>query len=78
MILIDCNYPIGYKWVMQTIREFGDFYKDAVKLLGQDGYEALVDFIAARPEEGDVIPGTGGFRKLRFRRPGRARAAACG
>jgi hypothetical protein len=29
-----------------------------------------VDFIAANPKAGDVIPGTGGVRKLRWARPG--------
>ncbi len=26
----------------------------------------MIDFIAANPDAGDVIPGTGGARKLRF------------
>lgn len=55
---------------MQTVREFGDFYKDALALLGEQGHSELINFIAANPESGDIIPGTGGFRKLRFRRPG--------
>ena len=29
-----------------------------------------MDFIAANPEEGDVIPETGGIRKVRWRRQG--------
>jgi hypothetical protein len=32
--------------------------------------EAFVDFIARNPEAGEVIPKTGGVRKLRWRRPG--------
>ena len=62
--------PIGYHKRMFTVREFGDFYKDAVALLGEDGYEELVAYIALNPEAGDVIRGSGGFRKLRFKRPG--------
>jgi len=31
---------------------------------------ALIDFVAHSPEAGDVIPGTGGVRKLRWARPG--------
>lgn len=53
---------------MLTVREFGDFYKDAISLLGEAGYAELVAFIAANPEMGDIIPGSGGFRKMRFRR----------
>lgn len=31
---------------------------------------ALIDAIAANPSAGDLIPGTGGARKLRWARPG--------
>lgn len=51
-----------------TVREFGDFYKDAIALLGEDGYVELVVYLATHPEAGDVIRGSGGFRKLRFKR----------
>ena len=55
---------------MLTVREFGDFYKDAIALLGEGGYVEMVSFIAMNPEAGDIIVGSGGFRKLRFKRPG--------
>ena len=55
---------------MQTIREFGSFYKDAMALLGEEGYAALIAEVAANPEAGTLMRGTGGFRKLRFARPG--------
>lgn len=32
--------------------------------------QAFVDFIARNPENGDVIPGTGGVRKIRWSIPG--------
>ena len=31
-----------------------------------DEYRALQSFLAGDPEAGDVMPGTGGFRKLRW------------
>ena len=34
--------------------------------LTDDEYAALQAFLAAHPEAGDVMPGTGGFRKLRW------------
>jgi hypothetical protein len=34
--------------------------------LEDDEYRALQLFLAEDPEAGDVIPGTGGFRKLRW------------
>lgn len=38
--------------------------------MGEDGYIAFIEFIACNPEAGDVMSGTGGFRKLRFKRDG--------
>lgn len=35
--------------------------------LTDDGYRELQNRLAAQPDSGDVIPGTGGFRKLRWR-----------
>jgi hypothetical protein len=32
--------------------------------------EAFIDFIARNPEQGDLIPETGGVRKIRWARPG--------
>jgi hypothetical protein len=34
--------------------------------LRDDEYRALQSFLASEPEAGDVIPGTSGFRKLRW------------
>jgi mRNA-degrading endonuclease RelE of RelBE toxin-antitoxin system len=34
--------------------------------LTDDEYAALQAFLTANPEAGDVMPGTGGFRKLRW------------
>lgn len=34
--------------------------------LDDDGYRSLQIYILASPESGDLMPGTGGFRKLRW------------
>jgi mRNA-degrading endonuclease RelE of RelBE toxin-antitoxin system len=34
--------------------------------LSDDEYAAVQQFLASNPEAGDVMPGTGGFRKLRW------------
>jgi len=34
--------------------------------LSDDDYRALQLYLAGEPEAGDIIPGTGGFRKLRW------------
>jgi hypothetical protein len=41
--------------------------------LDDDGYRDIQLHLALDPEAGDLIPGTGGFRKLRWRDPRRAK-----
>ena len=41
--------------------------------LNDDEYRELQNRLAAGPELGDVMPGTGGFRKLRWRTRGAER-----
>lgn len=41
--------------------------------LGDDDYLALQNQLAANPELGDLMPGTGGFRKLRWTDPQRGK-----
>lgn len=45
------------------IRQASDVWSDAER-------NSFIDFIAANPEEGDVIPDTGGIRKIRWGRYG--------
>lgn len=49
-----------------TVVETGRFLKDADRLIAESDRARLVEFIAANPEAGDVIPETGGVRKLRW------------
>jgi hypothetical protein len=42
------------------------FTRHLSSYLGDDEYAALQAFLAANPEAGEVMPGTGGFRKLRW------------
>ncbi|HZE55068.1 MAG TPA: type II toxin-antitoxin system RelE/ParE family toxin [Bradyrhizobium sp.] len=44
-------------------RQAGDVWDDAER-------EAFIEFIARNPEQGDLIPETGGVRKIRWVRPG--------
>lgn len=46
------------------------FTEDAQALLPDDSYADLQLALAARPTAGDLIPGTGGLRKIRWRLPG--------
>jgi len=41
--------------------------------VSEDECAELVNYIAANPQGGDLIPGTGGARKIRFARPGQGK-----
>lgn len=50
-----------------TIVELRPFQSEADRIFTEEERDALSDFLAANPTFGDVIPGTGGLRKLRWR-----------
>ncbi|MCY3817856.1 MAG: type II toxin-antitoxin system RelE/ParE family toxin [Gammaproteobacteria bacterium] len=52
---------------MQTVAETPTFTRQASKLFTEDEKRELIDLLATNPIAGDVMPGTGGVRKLRFR-----------
>lgn len=56
--------------VLMTVAETAPFIRQAAKLWSDEDRTAFVDFIAANPDAGDVIPDTGGLRKVRWTRPG--------
>lgn len=56
-----------------TVCETLVFQRTAGKLLSEEAINDLVDFLARYPTSGDVIEGTGGIRKLRWRLPGRGK-----
>jgi hypothetical protein len=47
--------------------------------LDDDAFRGLQNLLMLQPEAGDLIPGTGGLRKLRFAdaRRGKGKRAAC-
>jgi len=49
-----------------SIVELRSYQRDADRIFTADEREALADFLAAHPDFGDVIPGTGGVRKVRW------------
>jgi hypothetical protein len=53
------DYPI-------TIAELHSFQKDADKVFTHEERKDLAHFLATDPSAGDVIPGTGGIRKIRW------------
>jgi hypothetical protein len=60
--------------VLMTLVEFADFTRFAAKHLSADEADALKSFLAANPEEGVIIQGTGGIRKLRWAAKGKGKS----
>lgn len=55
---------------MQTVVELPDFIRRVRTLLSAEEISHLINHLAAEPEAGDLIEGTGGVRKLRWAREG--------
>lgn len=56
-----------------TVVETPEFLAATRKLLDEDERVVLVDYLAYNPTTGDLMPGTGGVRKLRWRLEGRGK-----
>lgn len=55
---------------MWTVIETPIFSRYASEVWTDEEREAFVDWIASHPAVGDVIPASGGLRKVRWTRPG--------
>ena len=53
-----------------TVVETAEFLKQAAWLMSDAEREALVAFVGANPEAGEIMPETGGVRTLRWAREG--------
>jgi len=60
---------------MLTVIETPTFQKQAEKLWSEDERLAFIDWIAANPLAGDVIPGADGARKVRWSRSGSGKSS---
>lgn len=56
-----------------TVVEMPEFMSRIRKLLDDSERGALIDYLAFNPMAGDLIQGTGGVRKLRWRLEGRGK-----
>ena len=52
----------------QTVSETPTFTKITDKFLDEETKEELIEYVANNPTAGDIIQGTGGCRKLRWKR----------
>ena len=62
--------------MMQTLVPIGTFEDKARGLLGDEGFEAMLELLARRPRAGRLIQGTGGLRKIRIAQPGRGKSGS--
>src|SRR5271165_3194428 len=53
--------------------EASAFTRRVAEYLDDDAYRALQNVLAQSPDGGDLMPGTGGFRKLRWADPRRGK-----
>ncbi|HJQ17921.1 MAG TPA: type II toxin-antitoxin system RelE/ParE family toxin [Allosphingosinicella sp.] len=53
-----------------TVAETQGFMRAAARIWSEEELAALVDHLAHNPEDGDIILGTGGVRKLRWGKAG--------
>ena len=56
-----------------TVAQTSVFQKHAAKIWSDDELDQFVNWIALNPLAGDVIPGSGGIRKVRWAASGRGK-----
>jgi len=56
------------------IAETSIFTKEITRILTDDEYKALQNFLVANPKGGDVTKGSGGLRKVRWKIKGRGKS----
>ena len=62
-VVYDTALP--YDCPMYTVIETDVFVRAAAQVWTDSEHIAFIDWLAANPEAGDVIPGSGGCRKVR-------------
>jgi mRNA-degrading endonuclease RelE of RelBE toxin-antitoxin system len=63
---------LAYSWSVEFVETLV-FSSQLRELLPDDEYRALQLALTFRPEQGALIPGSGGLRKLRWRLPGKGK-----
>jgi hypothetical protein len=56
-----------------TVLQLPKFKAEATELIGTGGIEAVAAYLIDHPDAGDVIPGAGGARKLRWAAKGKGK-----
>ena len=63
----------GFPFAPITVVETSVFLRSALTVMDDLERQELVDFLAYNPDAGDLVPGTGGLRKLRWGIEGRGK-----
>lgn len=66
-----------YNMPLFTFIETKLFSRLVSDYLSDEEYALLQGTLAANPETGNLVPGSGGVRKLRWAQPGRGKRAGC-
>ena len=74
---MDYPDPIATDFLV-TVVETPEFIARADKLLTADEHDGLIAYLAANPTSGDLVPGAGGIRKLRWALAGRGKRGRAG
>jgi hypothetical protein len=56
-----------------TVLQLPKFKTEAMELIGADGIAGVAAYLAEHPDAGEVIPGSGGVRKLRWAAKGKGK-----
>ncbi|ADE13444.1 conserved hypothetical protein [Nitrosococcus halophilus Nc 4] len=64
------NTPLAYNVLMFIFVESSAFERVCSVYLNDDEYAELQQYMIRNPEAGQVVPGSGGVRKLRWTRQG--------
>jgi len=64
------TYALPMRTRLLTVVGLTTVLRSATKVWSDDERAEFVDYVAANPKAGDVIPETGGLRKVRWGRQG--------
>ena len=67
IIAIDVHTPMAYTHAVMTFKETSVFTRQIRKLIPDDQYREFQQELIFNPAAGDVIKGSGGLRKIRWR-----------
>lgn len=67
------TYIRQWRMIGMVIKETSVFTRQVQRLLDQESYRLLQLRLVAEPDAGELIRGTGGFRKIRWQATGRGK-----